>query len=569
MGADEPGTLRPRSRPSAKSWCEPKITERNGAAIFKTHGGRPAGRVSAASSRPSSAPSIFSNAHWSGATTDLSPRNEAHAACASGSTWGTSSSRATDIYGDGVNVAARLEGLAEPGGLCVSSTVHDHVEGKLDIAFEDHGTHRVKNIAREIHVWRWAPTKSVPARFGERSGTPAPSEKPSIAVLPFDNMSGDAEQEYFSDGVTEDIITELSRYPDFVVIARNSTFIYKNRTVDHKEVARDLGVQFVLEGSVRRGGDRVRISAQLIDASTGAHLWAERYDRTLDDIFAVQDEITGNIVGALGETLQDTRINRARRKDPQSLDAYDRTLQAWAHFKRFSKEDNAEARRLADAAIALAADYARAHAILAWTHLMDFSSRWVDDPDEALGLSYEAARKAVSLDDHNAYAYLVLGACETWLGRHDQAIANMRRAIELNPNDADAHAHFANHLVFAGRADEAVGELEKAMRVNPHYPASYLQFLGRAYFTQRRFEEAESAFERAVTLNPGWPWAHLVLAATRASLGKIDEAKAGVVEARRISPALTLAHVPKAWPFKNAADLDRLVDLLREAGLPE
>lgn len=395
------------------------------------------------------------------------------------------------------------------------------------------------------------------------------ASKPSIAVLPFDNMGGDAEQEYFSDGVTEDIITELSRYPDFLVIARNSTFVYKHRMVDHKQIAQDLGVQFLLEGSVRRAGNKVRIAAQLIDALNGSHVWAERYDRTLDDIFAVQDEITETIVGALGVTLQEAHLKRASRQDPSSLDAYDKTLQAWARFQRFSREDNSQARRLAEAAIELEPDYARAHTIVAWTYLMEFSSYWVDDPDRTLAQAYETARKAVSLDDHNAYAFMALGASENWLGRHDRAIANMRRAIELNPSDADAHAYYANVLVFAGRAGEALEELETAMRLNPHYPGSYLQFLGRVYFTQRRYEEAEAAFERAVTVNPGWPWAHLILAATHAALGKTEEARAEVTEARKISPALTLRHVPKAWPAKDPADIDHVLEMLSKAGLPE
>ena len=409
-----------------------------------------------------------------------------------------------------------------------------------------------------------------PSHFlgADAAGTPGMGSKPSIAVLPFQNMSGDPDQEYFSDGITEDIITELSRYPDFLVIARHSTFVYKHKTVVLREIARNLGVQFLLEGSVRKAGNSVRISAQLIDASTGTHLWAERYDRTLDDIFAVQDEITGTIVGALGETLQETRVRRALRKDPSRLDAYDKTLQAWAYFNRFNKDDNLEARRLAKAAIELDAGYARAHAIVAWTYLMDFSSLWSDDPDEAIRASYEAATKAVSLDDHNSYAYLGLGACETWLGRHDQAIANVRRAIMLNPNDADCHAVFANLLVFAGHGNEALEELETAMRLNPHYPESYLQYLGRAYFTQRRYAEAEKAFERVVTVNPGWPWARLILAATRAALGKIEEAKAEMAEALKISPRITQAHVSKAWPFRNPADLDQVAEMLHKAGLP-
>ena len=474
-----------------------------------------------------------------------------------------------DIYGDGVNIAARLEGLAESGGICIASSIYDQLEGKLEIVFEDGGKHQVKNIPRPVHVWRWRPSGAVAEQPAQHGAVPPPSDKPSIAVLPFENMSGDPEQEYFSDGITEDIITELSRYPDFLVIARNSTFVYKHKRVDLREIARSLGVQSVLEGSVRRAGKNVRISAQLIDAATGAHLWAERYDRTLEDIFAVQDEITETIVGALGVTLQEARVRRAMRRDPGSLDAYDKTLQAWAHFQRYNKEDNSEARRLAGEAVELDPDYARAHAIVSWAYLMDFSSRWVDDPDQALEQAHKSARTAVSLDDHNAYAHLGLGASENWLRRHDRAIASSQRAIELNPNDADSHAHFANVLVFAGRTDDALEELGTAMRLNPHYPGSYLQFLGRAYFTQRRYEEAEAAFERAVTVNPGWPWAHLLLAAARAALGKIEDAEAGVAEARKLSPNLTMRHVPKAWPSKNPADFDHVMEMLRKAGLPE
>jgi adenylate cyclase len=474
-----------------------------------------------------------------------------------------------DIYGDGVNIAARLEALANPGGVCIPSVVHDQIAGKLDVSFTDGGAHRVKNLAQPLHVWRWAPHGLELDQFLAPSGTPPLPDKPSIAVLPFENMSGDSEQEYFSDGVTEDIITELSRYPDFLVIARNSTFQYKNKDVDFRQIARNLGVQYVLEGSVRKAGNMLRLNAQLIDASTGTHLWAERYDRRLDDIFAVQDELTEIIVGTLGETLHEERIKSSMRKDPSSHDAYDKALQAWAHFNRFNKSSNTAARRLCEAAIELDPAYARAYAILAQTYLMEFSSYWTDDPDETLRKGYDIARKAVTLDDQNTYAYLGLGSCETWLGRHQQAIAHVRRAIKLNRNDADIHAWFANMLVFSGLIDEALEELATAMRLNPHYPEWYLQFLGRAYLVQRRYEDAEAAFERVVTINPGWPWARLVLAASHAALGKTAAARAEVADALRTSPDLTLAFVPKAWPFKDPAELEHVIDLLRKAGLPE
>ncbi len=471
-----------------------------------------------------------------------------------------------DIYGDGVNVAARLQELAEPGGITLSDVVHQSVKGKLDQVFEDLGEQRVKNIERPVRVWRWR-------RPADRSPEPAaPSalpDKPAIAVLPFDNMSGDAEQEYFSDGITEDIITELSRYRELLVIARNSTFAYKGKAVDVKQVAAELGVGYVLEGGVRRAGGRVRITAQLIDAASGHHLWAERYDRDMDDIFAVQDEIARIIVGALGAKLRETDIDRAMRKEPASLDAYDLVLRAMAHFARLDKADMAEARALCESAIELDPGYARAYAWLAWTYMQDRFSGWADDPDEWLERGYEAARRAVSLDDTDYFGHLPLGIFNAFMGRHDQAVTELERAVELNPNYADSYLQLGNALAFAGRPEEAVAALETAIRLNPHSPPWYQLILGRAYLVWRRYEDAVRPLERAVNAGPGMTQARAALAATYAALGRGAEARAAAAEIVKTMPHFTVGYVAKVLSFAKPDDRDHFLGLLRQAGLPE
>ena len=397
----------------------------------------------------------------------------------------------------------------------------------------------------------------------------ASSDQPSIAVLPFENMSGDPGQEYFSDGITEDIITELSRYPDFLVIARNSTFKYRGGVVSPSQVAEELGVRFILEGSIRKADDRVRIVAQLIDGNTEGHLWAERYDRKLDDIFAVQDEITAQIASALGETIHADLLQRSRRKNPTNLDAYDKCLQAAALVWDPDRTLYAEARRLAEEAIALDSDYAQAHAIIAVIRLVSYTSRWSETSDKTLNAAYQSARHAVALDDQNYLAHAMLGYCQTWQQQHDLGIASLQRAVALNPNDAKTRAQYANALVFAGQSDEALRQIGIAIRLDPHYPGHYPHFQGRAFFTLRRYEEAEHVFAQAVTRSPGWPMTHVMLAAAKAALDKMDAARAELDEALTISPDLNLRHIPRAYPYRDEADLDHLINTLRQAGLPE
>ncbi len=478
-----------------------------------------------------------------------------------------------DIHGEGVNIAARLEGLAEPGGICISGDVYNQVRNRLDHRFEDLGEQEVKHVSAPVQVWRWvtngAPLETDSEKLPEVSPDPASSDRPSIAVLPFDNMSNDPEQEYFSDGITEDIITELARYPDFLVIARNSTFVYKGKATNVRQVADDLGVRFLLEGSVRKAGNRIRIVAQLIDATSEGHLWAERFDRDLDDLFAVQDEITALIVSALGESIHAAHLRHTRRKKPSTMDAYDKCLQASAKIVELDRTLYSEARELAEEAIALDAGFAQAYAIVAVTHLVSFTSGWAVDPERELNSAYETVQRAVALDDHNYLAHTILGLCQTWQRRHDLAIASLERAVSLNPNNADTRAQFTNALVFAGQPEEALQQMEVAMRLNPHYSGRYLHFQGRAFFALRRYEEAEHVFAQAVSRSPGWPWAHLMLAAARVALGWNEAARADVAEALKLSSDLNLGDVPRLWPCRNQADLDHLLELLRLAGLSE
>jgi TolB-like protein/Tfp pilus assembly protein PilF len=393
-------------------------------------------------------------------------------------------------------------------------------------------------------------------------------DQPSIAVLPFENMSGDPAQQYYSDGITEDIITELSRYPDILVIARNSTFKYRNLAIPPRKVAEELGVRFVLEGSVRRQGDRIRVTAQLIDGASEGHVWAERYDRELDEIFVVQDEITAQIASALGETIHADQRRRSQRKNPANLDAYDKCLQALPLIPDPDRDRYAKARRLAEEAVALDPDYAQAHAIIALIRLVSYTSRWRDCSGEALQAAYESAHHAVALDGHNYLAHAMLGYCLTWQRRHDLAIASLRRAVALNPNDAFTRGCIANALVFAGQSGEALEQIETAMRLDPHYPGSCPHFQGRAFFTLRRYEEAERVFAQAAEKAPGWPMAHLMLAATLVALDKMTAARTELDAALKISPDLNLAHIERAYPYRNEGDLLHLVDLLRQVGLP-
>jgi adenylate cyclase len=473
------------------------------------------------------------------------------------------------LYGDGVNLAARLEGLAEPGGLCVSGTVYDQIENKLALGYEYLGEQAVKNIAKPVRVYRVqlqprpAPR---PTPSGEQPSLLPLPDKPSLAVLPFTNLSSDPEQEYFSDGITEDLITDLSRLSGLFVIARHSTFTYKEKAVKVQEVSKELGVRYVLEGSVRKVGERVRITAQLVEATTGHHLWAERYDRPLQDIFALQDEIVQKIVTTLRLQLSLWEQGHLVRKTTDNLEAYDSYLRGVEYFYRSTQETNAKARQLFEQALALDPQYAEAYAWLGWTCSMGWISQWDQDP-QALEQAFALAQKAVALDASLPLAYRVLGWVSLVKKQHEQAIAAAERAVALAPNDAEGYARLGNILNFTGRPEEALMMVEKAMRLNPRSPALYLFYLGHAYRLTGRYEEAIAVVKGVLTRNPDFLPAHEYLAAIYSELGREAEARAEVAEILRLSPHRSLEVFRQRLPYKDPAVTERYLAALRKAGL--
>jgi adenylate cyclase len=376
------------------------------------------------------------------------------------------------IYGEGMNIASRIEALAEAGGICISRNVFEQIKNKLKLGYEYIGEHTVKNIAEPIRAYRILMESNID--IPEKSERPEVPEKPSVAVLPFDNISGDPEQEYFSDGITEEIITALSKIPKMFVIARNSTFTYKGKPVKVQQVGEELGVRYVLEGSVRKAGNRVRITAQLVEAVTGHHLWAERYDRDLEDIFALQDEITFKILTAFQVKLTEGERARVWAARTDNLDAFLKYLQARRFAGLFSKEGNAAARQLAQEAINLDETYSDPYVLIAWIHWFDARFGWSESRSEPFAQAHRTAQKALALDDTNPGLHIVLGGLHLYERRHEEAIAEGQRALVLGPNDAEIHASMGHILRFAGRFEEAIVLVQKALRLQPIYSSWYL-----------------------------------------------------------------------------------------------
>ncbi len=469
-----------------------------------------------------------------------------------------------NLFGDGVNVAARLEGLCEGGGVALSGNVHEQVQGKLDERFMDAGEHEVKNIARPIRVWRWSESGSAgPMVIGSE---PLP-DKPSIAVLPFNNMSGDPEQEYFADGISEDIITDLSKVSALFVIARNSTFIYKGRAVQVQEVSRELGVRYVVEGSVRKAGNRVRITAQLIDGMSGGHLWADRYDRDLTDIFALQDEITKKIVAALQVKLTEREQEQVVHRYTENVEAYDHFLRGRDQV-RATNVTNAQARAMFERAIELDPRFAAAYAILSFCHWRDWFNQWSEDP-QSLEHAFKAAQKSVTLDDSLPLARSSLAWAHLWKGHHEQAISEAKCAVSLDPNFAEGYARLGEILSLAGRPEEGLDLVEKAMHLDPHFPPNYLIYLGHAYYVMGRHEEAVAALKRSLTHNLDFLHPHRTLAVIFGELGRNEEAHAEVAEILRINPRASLESQRERMAFFDRAVSDQYLENLRRAGLPE
>jgi adenylate cyclase len=443
-----------------------------------------------------------------------------------------------DIYGDGVNVAARLEALAEPGGICVSRVVRDQVRDKLDFGFEDLGERQVKNIARPVRVYRVL-IGGTPAVTRAAQAVP---DRPSIAVLPFQNLSADSEQEYFADGIVEDIITGLSRIRWLLVIARNSSFTYKGQAVDVKRVGRELGVRYVLGGSVRKFGKRVRVTAQLVEAETGTHLWAERYDRSLDDIFALQDEITLSTVGGIEPSLRAAEIERIKRKRPENLDAYDLVLRALPHVNAAMPEEARIAMPLLERALALEPEYGLAHGYLAWCFQVLFVRGGLDPEMAAAAVCHAHAAITHSRDDATA---LGLAGFVIAIVEHDRrtAIEAFEAALALSPSCSIVLILGSLAMGWANEAERALEWGERAIRLSPFDPLIYAAHIGLAvgHFAKDRYEEAMNAARRAVKSNPGFSGAHWVLAASLAGLGRIPEAKLATAQVLALSPSFTTA----------------------------
>jgi adenylate cyclase len=480
----------------------------------------------------------------------------------------------SDIYGDGVNVAARLEGLAEPGGICISGKVYEEVGSKLPTAFEDLGEQEVKNIPKPVRVYRWtAAADPAPGTAGAETTLPLP-DKPSIAVLPFVNMSEDPEQEYFSDGISEDIITELSRFRSLFVISRNSSFSYKGQSPKVQDVGRELGVKYVVEGSVRKAGNQVRITAQVVEAASGKHLWAERYDRDLADIFALQDEMTRTIVGAVEPELSAAERERAVRKPPESLDAWETYQRGLWCMWGFTKDGMTEAQRLFQRVHELDPGFATAYAFESYAHYLDAMLGYADVLEESLTASLTAAKKALALDDKDAVAYFALGRVYMMRGEHDASIAELETSIGLNPSSAHAYRGLGAALILSGRLEEAAEALDTCIRLSPRDPVLWgtLCFRSLACILLQQYEAAAEWARRAAhepRSAEGGYWPYAVLASALGNLGQTAEAREAVEEALRRKPGLSIAFVETTLPAKHPGGIDLYLDGLRKAGLEE
>jgi len=518
------------------------------------------------------------------------------------------------IYGDGVNIAARMESLAEGGGICIAGTVYDQVKNKVGLEYEYLGEQSVKNISEPVRVYR---VLSFPDAAAHRvvkakstiekkwrnvalaiaavliivAGTaviwhlymrpPLPPEKavsemklgiplpaqPSIAVLPFVNMSDDPKQEYFSDGLTEDIITGLSKIPRLFVIARNSVFTFKGKPVKIRQVGRELGVQYVLEGSVRKAGNRVRITAQLVNAATGGHLWAESYDRDMKDIFALQDEITEMIMTSLEVKLTEGEQARIWRKGTANRKAYEMTLKALESYRLMSKDGNQRARQLYKEATALDPRYPVPIIGISYTHWTDVIFGWSKSPSESIAQAVELAQNALALDESLADTHVLLGNIYLMKKQYAPAMEKLEKAVGLNPNGADVNALLGLMLRYLGRPEEAVERLEKAIRLNPIPPSWYLYNLGDVYRLAGRYEEAVESFKKAITKNPDNLLAWIYLSATYGQMGREQDARAAADKVLRMRHKFLVEPYAKRLPYKNRDDINILIAALHKAGL--
>ncbi len=471
----------------------------------------------------------------------------------------------SDLYGDGVNLAARLEGLAEPGGICLSDTAHRHVASKLAVAFRDLGEKPVKNFPKPVRVYAIGGEGSAPAGAAPAGDASHQRDLPAIVVLPFANMSGDQEQEFFADGLTEDILTELSRFRDLLVISRNTSSRYKGQPVDVKKIARELAVQYLVEGSVRKAGNRVRVNVQLIDAESDRHIWAERYDRDLSDIFAIQDEITTSIVATLPRRVEAAVRDRAASKPTESMAAYECVLAGKLLHHRSTADDNAEALKLLERAVMLDPNYAHAHAWLGCTLGQSWVNGFAKDRDAAWKRMTGELDTALKLDDNDSDVHRILAAISVNTHKLDKAEYHQSRALSLNPNDDLIVVQQGELLTWLGRPDEGVEWIRKAMRLNPFHPERFWSHLGRAYFTGRHYPEAIEAFRK---LSAPDHFQHAFLSAAYAGAGNDEKAKAHGAEVLKRQPGFTVGKYLATLPYRRPEDADHHRDMLLKAGLP-
>ena len=513
------------------------------------------------------------------------------------------------IYGDGVNIAARMEGLAEAGGICISGRVYDHVENKLDLEFGFVGEQEVKNIAKPVRIYRvlshpgaaahrvikakravsrtWRKvlvatvavvvvgaavavwhfyfrSSAVEVASVEKMAVPLP-DNPSIAVLPFDNLSGDPEQEYFSDGITNDIITDLSKFRGLLIIASNTVFTYKGKPVKAKTVSQELGVRYVVEGSIQKADDKVRINAQLIDTATGHHLWAERYERNLKDIFALQGEIVQTIVATLAIKVDGAEIARAMRKDTTNLEAYDYVMRGWQYFSRRTRSANVKAKEMFRKAIDLDPDYGAAYMALGWAYFMDATLGWTEFPAQSMQRAQDLAQKALSLEESNAGPHGLLGTCYLYQGEYDLAISELQRTIELNPNDPYGYRSLGRGLLYVGLTDDAIEALETTLRLNPNTDAGSFFLLGLGYYLTGRYDDAIRILKQGLSREYNNAQVHIALTASYAQAGHLKDAASAAKMVLMLQPFFELESYGMA--FRNPADRERIRDGLRNAGL--
>jgi len=570
MEADEVGTLA-RLKALRRELFAPKMKEYGGR-IFKTTGDGALVEFKSAVDAVNSARDIQQSLALRNQSVPDDQRTELRI----GISLGDVIVEGSDLYRNGVNVAARMEGLAEPGGICISGNVQEHVGTSLDVSLEDLGEQTVKNINRPVRCYR-VNLEAHPVTDTHALQLP---DKPSIAVLPFENLSDDKEQNYFADGMTEDLITDLSKVSGLFVIARNSSFAYKGKQTDLRAVGRELGVRHILEGSVRRAGDRVRINAQLIDTSTGGHLWAERYDGKLSDIFDLQDEIGKRIISALEVQLTETEIERRKPGHVPVLEAYDHFIrgrhmvneQYFRHSQVSHSAPSGEILRSAQdhfqRATVIDPKFAGGYAGLSWSYSLGVRHGLSDSPEKDKEEALRLANVAIETDDSFAWAHTAQGSILVMLGRHEDAITAARRAVELQPSDGDAHSYLGFQLFWAGLPDQALRSLEEALRLDPQFLGRILGFIGIAKFGLERFEEAAKDLEAAISTGHIIHFTLAFLVASYWKLGRAQDTEDTIARLLDRYPNFTVSGFCDLLPYKYDRDTRRVRDLLRDAGVP-